>query len=188
MRKPIRPFFVETRRGGRKPLAPKMNLVPEDEPAKASQTDWPPVPDEDESYGAAMRAADALFFRPQPAPDETSAEPAGASAASAPEPRRILPSLNEDDHIAQILAQEEQMQPRRGRKPRDPDELPPLRAIRARQTVDSAPVDEPAATVEQPYAKVVPGYVRGQIFARYARHDQARPGEQWRKRALKPLW
>ena len=49
---------------------------------------------------------------------------------------------------------------------------------------EPAPVPVAKATGEDP----IHGYVRGEIFARYARHTQARHGEQWRKKGVKPRW
>ena len=189
MRKPIRPFAVETRRAGRKPLVAKIGSSSEDEAPKSIQPDWPPVPDEDDSYVAALRAADALFSRPAPAPtaDET---PEPASSQNAEPARRILQSLNEDDHISRMLAEEDEHRPRRGRKAREPGEPAPIRAMQLAEAIehDAEAPGMVLADADGASADSVPGYVRGQIYGRYARHDQARPGEQWRKRGLKPLW
>jgi hypothetical protein len=189
MRKPIRPFAVETRRAGRKPLVPRIGSSGEDEAPKSVQPDWPPVPDEDDSYVAAMRAADALFSRPAPEPsaDET---PEQAGPQSGEPARRILQSLNEDDHISRMLAEEDEHRPRRGRKAREPGEPAPIRALQLAEATeqDSEAPGLVLADADGASANAVPGYVRGQIYGRYARHDQARPGEQWRKRGLKPLW
>jgi hypothetical protein len=194
MRKPIKPFAVETRRTGRKPVpGPGIVMPREDEPAKSQQPEWPPLREDDEdSYGAAMRAADALFSRPAPAPVEQGsfAGEGSASGSLAEPPRRILQSLNEDDHISRLLAEEAEHRPKRGRKPRDADEAAPMRSARVTNApVAPAPEAEPALAASQPMpAGVISGYVRGEIYARYARHQQVRPGEQWRKRGLKPLW
>jgi hypothetical protein len=192
MRKPIKPFAVETRRTGRKPLSSPGIVMPRDDEApKTQQPDWPPLRDEDEdSYGAAMRAADALFSRPAPAPVEPGPQEGEPSASLAEPPRRILQSLNEDDHIARLLAEEAEHRPRRGRKPREAGDAAPVSAPRATiAPVEPAPEAAPAMAGQQLVASgVISGYVRGGIYARYARHDQARPGEQWRKRSLKPLW
>jgi hypothetical protein len=190
MRKPIRPFAVETRRAGRKPLVAKIGPSGEAEAPKSTQPEWPPMPDEDDSYVAAMRAADALFSRPAPEPvSEEAPEPASPSAAAEPA-RRILQSLNEDDHITRMLAEEDEHRPRRGRKAREPGEPAPIRAMQLAEAVEhEAPAPGLAvASASAESAHLIPGYVRGQIYGRYARHNQARPGEQWRKRSLKPLW
>lgn len=197
MRKPIRPFAVETRRTGRKaPGAsgklPGLATFREEEAPKPQQVEWPPLRDEDDSgYLAAMRAADALFSRPAPEPvaTETAAEPSSSVVATEP-PRRILQSLNEDDLISRLLEEQEQARPKRGRKPRAPGEVKPLRVPLAAYAPVVAPQEpEPAvAACAHEAGGAIPGYVRGQIFARYARHSEARPGEQWRKRSLKPLW
>lgn len=202
MRKPIKPFAIETRRAGRKPMsqpaAPWGATPAPDEAPKPLQPEWPPMPaEEEDTYGAAMRAADALFSRPapEPAPEsevEFSSAPLAASEP-APPPRRILESLNEDDHISRLLAEQEQEQeqvrPRRGRKPRQPGETAPPAARVAVDAGVETEAPEPVVTAEAPASiDVIPGYVRGQIYARYARHDRARPGEQWRKHSVKPLW
>ncbi len=194
MRKPIKPFAVETRRTGRKPLSSPGIVMPRDDEApKSQQPEWPPLREDDEdSYGAAMRAADALFSRPAPAPVEQGAfeGEASASASFAEPPRRILQSLNEDDHISRLLAEEEEHRPKRGRKPREAGDAAPMRAPRAAMApVAPAPEPELVLAGRGPMpAGVISGYVRGEIYARYARHEQVRPGEQWRKRGLKPLW
>jgi hypothetical protein len=198
MRKPIKPFAVETRRTGRKPLSSKPLSSPgivmprDDEAARPPQPEWPPLREDDEdSYGAAMRAADALFSRPAPAPvEQGSFEGEGpASASLAEPPRRILQSLNEDDHILRLLAEEAEHRPKRGRKPREAHEPAPMRLVRAIAPVAPAPEPEVAQAASQPMpAGVISGYVRGEIYARYARREQLRPGEQWRKRGVKPLW
>lgn len=202
MRKPIKPFAVETRRIGRKPpSSPGIVMPRDDEAPRSPQPEWPPLREDDaDSYGAAMRAADALFSRPAPAPEPGPFEGGSAvssSASFAEPPRRILQSLNEDDHISRLLAEEAEHRPRRGRKPREAGEAAPARAPRVTISVDApAPAPELVLAGQGPVlarpgpvsAGVISGYVRGEIYARYARHDQARPGEQWRKRGLKPLW
>lgn len=197
MRKPIKPFAIETRRAGRKPMAPPAApwsaTTIADEAPKALQPEWPPLPAQDEdSYGAAMRAADALFSRPAPEPvpeRETEVSPPTVPAPAAPS-RRILESLNEDDHISRLLAEQEQERPRRGRKPRlSDDALQPVVRVARDPAVEPTEAPEPAVAAQaSPSDDFIPGYVRGQIYARYARHDRARPGEQWRKHTLKPLW
>lgn len=166
-------------------------LGEEETPHKAAQPEWPPMPEEDDTYVAAMRAADALFARapePQPAPEGQAAD-AAPSTASAEPARRILQSLNEDDHISRLLAEEDEHRPRRGRRPREDGEPAPQRSARVLVEHDAeASPDREAARGSDLPAEPIPGYVRGQIYARYARHTQARPGEQWRKRSLKPLW
>ncbi len=204
MRKPIKPFAVETRRAGRKPLGnPITNATPslsstisrmalEDETPK-SGPDWPSFLEngDDDSYGAAMRAADALFSRPAPEPDRAEGADAPPDIVPAGPPRRILQSLNEDDHIARLLAEEAEDRPKRGRRPREPSDAPavPEAACLVAQEV-SVVVPEPAVALLATPAGTdqIPGYVRGEIFARYARHTQARPGEQWRKHGVKPRW
>lgn len=179
MRRPIKPFAVETRRGGRKVAGPKFPTLFEDEKPPKPAPEWPVLRDEeDDGYGAAMRAADALFSRPaseaeQPAKGHTPEEPQ----------RRILQSLTEEDHISRMLAAEEADRPKRGRKPREQDD-----ALENRPTqITAAPV-EAAVAVTEAEADAIPGYVRGHIYARYARHSAPRPGENWRKRSAKPLW
>jgi hypothetical protein len=190
MRKPIKPFAVETRRAGRKPVGnpfieKNVFASPAEDDAPRGAPEWPPVPDDDDSYVAAMRAADALFSRP--APQAEAAGPSERASAPAEPPRRILESLIEDDRITRILAEEDESRPRRGRKPREPgDEAPAAREPRLIEApAQATAVAADAAPAGSPF---IAGYVRGQIYGRYARHSEARPGEQWRKRGLKPNW
>jgi hypothetical protein len=164
MRKPIKPFAVETRRTGRKPpSSPGIVMPRDDEAPKSQQPEWPPLREEDEdSYGAAMRAADALFSRPAPAPvDQGPFEGEPSTSASEP-PRRILQSLNEDDHISRLLAEEAEHRPKRGRKPREAGEEASMRAPRV-AIVPVAPAPEPELVMagrEPMPAGVISGYVR----------------------------
>lgn len=175
MRRIIKPFSVETRRTGRKTLT----TSPAEEKPSAPVTARPLFKD-DENYREALRAADALFGKPL---EKTSAAPAESVAA---EPaRRILQSLTEEDPIHRLLAEEEANRPRRGRAKRkiDDDFTP------ARPAKPIVAETQPTRTIEPTVLpRRVPGYVRGLIYARYARHDAARPGEQWRKRSVRPLW
>jgi hypothetical protein len=203
MRKPIKPFAVETRRAGRKPMGnPITNATPslsstisrmalEDE-APRSAPEWPSFqdsPDED-NYGAAMRAADALFSRPVPEPDMSEGRDVPPETVVSEPPRRILQSLNEDDHIERLLAAAEVDRPKRGRRPRAPQDEPTQPALRlpdTRDVVIAAPDPVPVPAEKTPAGPIL-GYVRGEIFARYARHTEARHGEQWRKKSVKPRW
>lgn len=189
MRKPIKPFAVETRRAGRR--TPGARTAGEDEAPKALAPEWPPVPEEDESYAATMRAADALFSRPAPRPAAPAPDEDSPIRAETEPPRRILPSLNEDDHILRLLAQEDAPRPRRGRKPRDPEaqaEPSLAKATEASPAQAPAPVADAADEVSPSSPRFIAGYLHGRIYARYARHSETRPGEQWRKRGVRPSW
>ncbi len=171
MRRIVKPFAVETRRSGRKanaaPPAPeKLQIEP---PPPPIQTKAPP--------SEALRAAQALFGKPE----TMAAKARQADAPGTSEPaRRILQSLTEEDPIALLLAAEASEKKKRRK----------LRLLKARPEKAQAKPRVPASAPVLPAqaAASLPGYVRGLIYARYARHDAARPGEQWRKRSVKPLW
>jgi hypothetical protein len=175
MRRIIKPFAVETRRSGRKanaaPPAPeKLQIEP---PQVPLQTKAPP--------SEAMRAAQALFGKPETMASQ--ARQTDAPGTSEPA-RRILQSLTEEDPIALLLAAEAQEQKKRRKR----------RLLKARpekaqaKPVEATRLPAQAQLLPAHAAASLPGYVRGLIYARYARHDAARPGEQWRKRSVKPLW
>ena len=204
MRKPIKPFAVETRRAGRKPMGNPITHATaslsstisrkalEDEAPK-SAPEWPSFQESEDvdSYGAAMRAADALFSRPAPEPDGSEGGDVPPVSVVVEPPRRILQSLNEDDHISRLLAEAEVERPRRGRRPRAPREDPAPFVVRppeAGEIVMAAPEPAPVPVAKATGEDPIHGYVRGEIFARYARHTQARHGEQWRKKGVKPRW
>jgi hypothetical protein len=182
MRRIIKPFAVERRRAGRRP-APSKTVDPVIEAPPSPE--WPPVVhgEDEDSYAAAMRAADALFSRPEPTPQPDA--PAAPAASSSEAPRRILPTLHEENVIDRLLAEEEARRPRRGRKPRGEDEPAPLAARAPALAAEEAPAANLVAASEP---ASIPGYVRGHIYARYARHSAPRPGEAWRRKSLRPLW
>lgn len=176
MRRIIKPFAVETRRSGRKanaaPPAPEKLQI--ELPQVPLQTKAPP--------SEAMRAAQALFGKP-----ETLAAQSGQTEApGTSEPaRRILQSLTEEDPIALLLAEEAREKKKR-RKRRLLKAKPQKEQAKPPESTASLPPQAPILPAQT--VKSLPGYVRGLIYARYARHDAARPGEQWRKRSVKPLW
>ena len=102
-----------------------------------------------------------------------------AQSASQAPARRILQTLDEEDHIQRLLEEEEARRPRRGRKPLQGEKLAPLAPLR----------ENPDALVPAQSAlpQRIAGYIRGRIFARYARRTQLPPGQYWRKRP-KPAW
>ncbi|MDB5644289.1 MAG: hypothetical protein JWN07_3606 [Hyphomicrobiales bacterium] len=174
-------------------LASAMSKMALEDEAPRSPPEWPrfPEPDDEDNYGAAMRAADALFSRPAPEPEPQDGDaPQPAAAASNEPPRRILESLNEDDHIERLLAAQAEDRPKRGRRPRDPQDEAAMPAPRRIETPvgDREMPELILADMTANPEGLIPGFVRGEIFARYARHTQARPGEQWRKRGIKPNW
>jgi hypothetical protein len=175
MRRIIKPFAVETRRSGRKVIAAP--------PAPEKlQIEPPPPPLQTKALPSqALRAAEALFGKPETVAAKI--QPTGMPAASEP-PRRILQSLTEEDPIALLLATEasEKKKRRKRRLPTAGRDKPQARPVKA------ANLPLQAEVLPAQAAKSLPGYVRGLIYARYARHDAARPGEQWRKRSVKPLW
>ncbi|MDB5593433.1 MAG: hypothetical protein JWM36_394 [Hyphomicrobiales bacterium] len=150
---------------------------------------------------AATSAAEQLFKKPTPPVEEQPGSDTDAHAA-----RRILPSLTEEDPVHLILADEAaQPRKRRGRpaKIRVEGETPPPRPRgRPRKVVAEIPnvpvqahapvvLHEPAPAarpVAAPQSRKLPGYVRGDIYSRWARHDTLRPGERWKKRLPKICW
>jgi hypothetical protein len=175
MRRIIKPFAVETRRSGRKAIAApptpeKLQIEPPPPPLQTS----PPLSE-------ALRAAQALFGNTQKMTAQ--AQPTGAPGTAEPV-RRILQSLTEEDPIALLLAAEANEKKKRRKR-----RLPTAKGNKA-QVKPSAPATPPLQMLTLPNqaAASLPGYVRGLIYARYARHDAARPGEQRRKRSVKPLW
>lgn len=150
---------------------------------------------------AATSAAEQLFKKPA-AP----AEDLPGSESDANANRRILQSLTEEDPVHLILADEAaQPRKRRGRpaKIRVEGETPPPKPRgRPRKVVTETremPVQAPAPVVPREAAPVprlvvaqqarkLPGYVRGDIYSRWARHDTLRPGERWKKRLSKVCW
>jgi hypothetical protein len=51
-----------------------------------------------------------------------------------------------------------------------------------------AQAELPAPQAATPGPRRIAGYVRGTIFARYARHSMLRPGENRRRKPPKPNW
>jgi hypothetical protein len=248
MRRPIKPFAVELRRPAR-----KAGTSPETDEKSQATPVWPGADspsrklrdEDDDGYFAAMRAADAVFGKPDlpkaaPAKTESSwtdslkseehvwtpresaatsaaeqifkkpspsAEEQPGSDADAPATRRILPSLTEEDPVHLILADEAaQPRKRRGRpakirvegestppKPRGRPRkvVPEARDLPAREAPAPVVLHEPAPTsrpVVESQPRKLPGYVRGDIYSRWARHDTLRPGERWKKRLPKICW
>ncbi len=180
MKKSIKPFAVELRRTGKtvKSLPAKHpdNIV-EAKPVASVGVEWPPT--NDQPVSEARRAADRLFVASTKAPDiATRPVPENSDG------RRVLPSLDEPDFIARMLQEEEANRPRRGRKPGSglaPVRRPPLPA----QTQDKALAAPQRPMLVLP--KTIAGYVRGRIYARYAKRSEPVLGQVWRK-SLKPVW
>ena len=188
MRRPIKTFSVELRRTGRKP--PVQPLQESSAPAPFEPPAPPRRPREDaeDSYHAALRAADAVFDRP-------AILTPSAEAAASDSQRRILQTLDEEDPIVRLLAQEEEQVPvKRGRKPREPGapqlgRRPRPKALLVDEDIaPTPPLTEPTPAVQPAPPTRIKGYMRGLIYSRYARHDMLRPGEEWRKRGLKARW
>ena len=175
MKKTIKPFSVEWRRAGRKGsvAAKGAEGLAESAPQEAPpSTAWPDMPEPSQSD--ARRAADALFTR--------AVEPEAVRASVTPQPtRRVLQTLDEEDHIARLLEDEDAQRPRRGRKPLRDDALAPLPQMSARRAAPA--IAAPAPALPQRIA----GYIPGRIFARYARRTEPAPGKIWGKRP-KPAW
>jgi hypothetical protein len=177
MKKIIKPFSVEWRVAGRKrsgagkPLQDVAETAPQEiTPASA----WPEIPEPHPSD--ARRVADALFARPVEPEGEMAMSAQSASQAPA---GRVLQTLDEEDPIQRLLEDEEARRPRRGRKPLQGEKLAPLAPVR--EHLDEL-VRAPSAMPQR-----IAGYIRGRIFARYARRTQLTPGQYWRKRP-KPAW
>ena len=181
MKKPIKPFAVELRRTGKKLTtlpAKHLATLAEAEPAALARVAvaWPSP--EDEYVSDARRAADKLFA--------SSSRPLDTSAGPAPDPndgRRVLPSLDEPDFIARILQEEEASRPRRGRKPGSGLAVVRRATLRApaQEVIAAPPLRETLLPVK------IAGYVRGRIFARYARRSEPGLGQFWRK-PVRPAW
>lgn len=182
MRRPIKPFAVEKRRSGRR--IPLNDVLDAPDRSVRFETPAHPAEPEEDSYLAALRAADALFNKaPEPTPAAEQAPAPGPAPLA--DQRRILQSLTEEDPIAQILAREAEDRPRRGRRPREPMESS-IASVEAASERKAAPASDAVETAQAPTR--IRGYVRGRIYALYARNDAVRPGEKWRKRARKPAW
>ena len=177
MKKIIKPFSVERRHAGRKGsgVGKPLQDVAEAAPQESMPTSvWPEIPQPRPSD--ARRVADALFAR---AVEPESAKGTATQAASQTPERRVLQALDEEDHIKRLLEEEEALRPRRGRKPLQGEKLAPLAQMRDK------PVEAAAAPPALPQR--IAGYIRGRIFARYARRTELAPGQYWRKRP-KPAW
>lgn len=151
---------------------------------------------------AATTAAEQVFRKPTPPSDE---QPGNETSPTAG--RRILPSLTEEDPVHTILASEVITPKRRGRPAKihaAPDEgesevAPSRPRGRPRKQVVVTPPSAPElefvfpelestlAVVPYP-AQKLRGYVRGEIYARWARHETLRPGERWKRRLPKVCW
>jgi hypothetical protein len=177
MKKIIKPFSVERRHAGRKAAGvgkPLQNMAEAAPPETAASSAWPEIPEPRPSD--ARRVADAFFARAIVPEDAMATSAPSANQAPA---RRVLQTLGEEDHIKRLLEEEEAHRPRRGRKPLQGERLAPLAHISEKR--GEAP--EPPSPLPQRIA----GYIRGRIFARYARRTEAAPGQYWRKRP-KPAW
>lgn len=160
MRRPVKPFVTEYKSVPRRQTLPSgahQPFLQENEPAPAKHADFVRLESNarpEDSYEAALRAADALFSgsrapgeasvtRPAPRAEEIVAELPGAPHALAPERGgRILRVIDEPPPPALVALEEARAPKRRGRKPgskNKPKALPIERAA-----VDVKPSVQPS--------------------------------------------
>lgn len=219
MRRPVKPFVTEYRGAGRRQSAaggqvPKADFSsldqeppsPEPRPAFRSVAE----PSED-SYEAALRAADALFSakseRPgapaavaAPEPDATSDAPEAHPAGG-----RILRVLDEPPDPEMLRLEAERAPKRRGRKPGSKNKPKPA-AIESESSPASLAHALPAMEAEvAPPASALPARVLAMparlpaVLSSAARPPAAgdkyawvrtklKPGQQWKRRLPKVAW
>ena len=149
----------------------------EDKPIVPARMEW--LQQDDASVSEARRAADKLFVNTQQEQHITFRH-----LPEANDGRRVLPSLDEPDFIAKMLQEEEASRPRRGRKPGSGLARVPRLPLRVKPP-EAAPPAPNMFALDRPTK--IAGYVRGRIFARYAKRSELGLGQFWRK-TLKPAW
>ncbi len=212
MRRPLKPFVTEYK-GARRaaPAFGEQNSLVSERPApKPVEARTQSQPDSDDSYEAAMRAADALFSSSSDRRAESRAEPSPAgpqadvAGFTSPERGggRILRAI-EEPPSPQFAAREAELAPkRRGRKPgsKNKPKIPALTSMNgdfAGTQITPAPVHAVDATIPRsamPSHRPIAAAAAAAPSLRSERRfpwvrDRLKPGEYWKRRRLpKVCW
>lgn len=199
MRRPLKPFVTEYK-GSRRASPPFGEPAPvENERPAPKLAEARPRPEPEDSYEAAMRAADALFS----APVERKVEAHGKQQENSGQPHTDAPSERNGGRILRVIdeapppqfaALEAEFAPkRRGRKPgsKNKPKMPALTPAFEPQAVDHALTVSAAVPqhVTAPAQRQVvalsdaPPAPRGEKRYPWVR-DRLKPGEDWKRRRL----
>jgi hypothetical protein len=187
MRRPLKPFIKEYRTSGRRPPSGSDSPSQSEQPSDLFGKLRPGAgaPDADDSYEAALRAADALFRQDEDPPAAASEPEAPGFAEDPPAPQsgRILRVIDEAP-LQQFAELEALHAPkRRGRKPGSKNKPKPEHEVIASAPIELALSAAAVAASPRPVPRVAQVKIgRADRFS-WVR-DRLRPGEEWKRRRL----